>query len=136
MKININKLKHKVEKPDGSIVAQCPACAFDGGDSNGEHLLVRLDGRFGCVANPSDKQHNKEILNLVGEQSGSDVSSSQERKVTIRPYKPSKSVLVEIVPRFTLEGLGYKPQVPTPTVPVAVVSSLPLAKPDEETTKK
>ena len=65
--IDRSKLKNVSEKPDGKITARCPACELDGADSKGEHLVVYLDGKFGCVINQGNKAHNAKILQLVGE---------------------------------------------------------------------
>jgi hypothetical protein len=66
MKINLAKLTNVVKKPDGSIVARCPACAENGGDTKGEHLFVSPTGGFNCIAHDGDKAHNRRILKLVG----------------------------------------------------------------------
>ena len=66
MKIDQSKLKHVVRKADGKIAAQCPACAAEGGDAKGKHLVVFKDGKFGCVLYEKDKTHNRTILRLVG----------------------------------------------------------------------
>lgn len=66
MPLNLNKLEKVVNKPDGKIEARCPACAEQGDDKTGNHLVVYPDGRFGCVANPGDKDHSRAILRLAG----------------------------------------------------------------------
>jgi len=71
MALNITVLEKVQRRGDGSIVARCPACAQDGHDSKGDHLIVYPDGRYGCVANPRDKQHNKLIMQLAGTRSAS-----------------------------------------------------------------
>ena len=105
MKIDIQKLKNVVPKTEGQIEAQCPACAAAGGDRKGNHLVVYPDGKYGCVANQGDKNHNKEILELVGME---DDDEFIPRKVTVRPFKlpPSRSLMK--VPRRTLGELGLK----------------------------
>lgn len=56
------------KKRGGKIVAQCPACALAGADTSGEHLVVFDDGygKWGCVAFPGDKEHRRQIANVVG----------------------------------------------------------------------
>ena len=66
MQINTDALENRVARDDGGVVARCPACAQAGHDKSGNHLIVYPDGKFGCVACPSDKEHNREILRLVG----------------------------------------------------------------------
>jgi len=80
MSLNIEKLENVVRKDDGSIVAQCPACAADGHDQTGRnHLFINPDGKFGCAANAGDKNHRKRIFKLVGDKG--------PRCFTIRPFK-------------------------------------------------
>ena len=80
MSLNIEKLENVVRRDDGSIVAQCPACAGDGHDQTGRnHLVIYPDGKFGCVANAEDKSHRKRIIELVGDKG--------PRCFTIRPFK-------------------------------------------------
>jgi hypothetical protein len=104
-KIDTSKLKNVVAKPDGSIVAQCPACAAAGGDATGNHLKVYADGKFGCVTNPKDKDHNKEILKLVG---GGDGKARERPKVKIRPHWVPPATGQGGVIRRTLDELGLK----------------------------
>lgn len=61
----------KLEKPrikSGKTIARCPACAETGGDSNGDHLFINSDGKFGCVLYQSTDgtEHRKRIFELVG----------------------------------------------------------------------
>jgi hypothetical protein len=65
MPIDVTKLTNTVRK-DGKTVARCPACAAQGGDATGNNLVVFADGKFGCVAFPKDKGHNRLIFQLVG----------------------------------------------------------------------
>lgn len=66
-----NRLDYKQTKADGSEVYRCPACAEDGHDNKGEHLIIYPDGRFGCVAFPDESgvDHRKRIFALVGSNS-------------------------------------------------------------------
>jgi len=84
--INQLKLKNVVQR-DGKIVAQCPACHQAGADSKGDHLVVYPGGEFGCVANPGDKEHNKQILKLVGEKGYGPLHQLQIRRQTIPDSK-------------------------------------------------
>ena len=80
MSLNIEKLENVVRRDDGSVVAQCPACAADGYDQTGRnHLFINPDGQYGCAANAGDKNHRKRIFKLVGDKG--------PRCFTIRPFK-------------------------------------------------
>jgi hypothetical protein len=50
----------------GAIRAACPACRAAGSDKSGNHLLIQPDGKFGCAANPNDREHRKDIFRLAG----------------------------------------------------------------------
>jgi len=89
--INLSKLTKMVQK-DGKIEAQCPACAASGADATGNHLVIFPDGKFGCVANPEDKEHNKAILKLVGDRSAPKPANLTIRRQTI----PESSVVMKI----------------------------------------
>jgi len=89
--INRSKLK-KVVQRDGKIEAQCPACAEAGADSKGNHLVLYPDGRFGCVANPNDKEHNKSILRLAGERGFTPLPHLEIRRQTI----PDSKVILRV----------------------------------------
>jgi len=46
---------------------RCPACAQNGGDEGGQHLIVFKDRpNFACAAYPGDKRHRADIWNTVG----------------------------------------------------------------------
>lgn len=63
--IDLSKLTNAVKK-DGKTVSRCPACSERGGDATGNNLVVFADGKFGCQAAKGDKDHNRQILELVG----------------------------------------------------------------------
>jgi len=67
MSLNLNKLEKVRHLANGNIEARCPACAEGGHDRKGEHLLIKSDGRFGCCANPKDREHRKRIFALAGD---------------------------------------------------------------------
>ena len=69
MSLNLNKLEKVRHLASGGIEARCPACAEGGHDRKGEHLLIKPDGRFGCCANPKDREHRKRIFALAGDAS-------------------------------------------------------------------
>ncbi|MFC1551908.1 hypothetical protein ACFL6P_05010 [Candidatus Latescibacterota bacterium] len=67
MGLDINKLE-KVKGRGSNTIAQCPACAEDGGDRKGEHLFINDRGQFGCVLYPgADGQtHRQRIFEMAG----------------------------------------------------------------------
>ena len=65
-----SKLHNVVERGDGSVVAQCPACAALGRDSKGCHLVVYNNGAYGCIAYSGNSEearaHRREVARLAG----------------------------------------------------------------------
>jgi len=53
-------------------IARCPACAENGMDEKGEHLVIQANGRFGCVVHPgaAGKAHRQRIFVLAALKSG------------------------------------------------------------------
>ena len=83
----------KVRERAGKTIARCPVCFQDGRDKTGEHLVIKEDGKFGCVAYPGDsaeaKEHRKRIFALVGvrDESGASRNDSEPRKEFVCAYK-------------------------------------------------
>lgn len=101
MSLDITKLENVSEKFDGKITARCPACAKDGGDKKGEHLVIFPDGKFGCVKYEKDAEHRKVIKMLAG-------NGKREvhvpAKLTVIPFTVQKSSTVMnlgVYPRFS-----------------------------------
>ena len=67
MSLDLTRLEN-VREEGGKTIARCPACAEKGMDETGEHLIIRPDGRFGCVVHPGPvgKPHRQRIAKLVG----------------------------------------------------------------------
>ena len=67
MALDLDKLEN-VQATSRKTTARCPACAEDGMDEKGEHLIVREDGKFGCVLHPGagGRAHRQRIFALVG----------------------------------------------------------------------
>jgi hypothetical protein len=65
MSLDLNKLRNVSPQGDRTI-AECPACAAQGKDATGDHLIIYADGRYGCVVHPKEKEHNQEIFRLAG----------------------------------------------------------------------
>lgn len=85
-----------VVKKDGKTVARCPACVARGGDAKGNNLVVFDDGKFGCVAAPKDKAHNREILRLVGAKGSSKITFH----IPVRRVRHPLSRIIKIVGRL------------------------------------
>ncbi len=67
MALDLSKLEN-VHQAGSKTLARCPACAESGLDESGNHLVIRHDGKFGCVLNPGagGHVHRKRIFALVG----------------------------------------------------------------------
>jgi|GEM_PF-3375716 len=91
--IDISKLANAVKK-DGKTVSRCPACSARGGDATGNNLVVFEDGKFGCQAAKGDKEHNRQILELVGTEKvgNTDYRVPPVRRVVHPPSTVIKSV--------------------------------------------
>jgi hypothetical protein len=102
MALDIAKLENVKRKTDDKLTARCPACAAQGDDNKGEHLVVFPDGRYGCVVNPGDKGHSKIIFELAGEEAGACTPT--------RPFEVSRAVMNSptktlVLDRFSIERL-------------------------------
>jgi len=76
------KLENFQRHADGSIKAACPACRAIGEDSNGDHLLVFPDGKFGCAKYQDDPEHRKAIWKLARTERGNIDQAHRPLKVT------------------------------------------------------
>jgi len=85
MGINIEMLKNREDLPNGDVRAQCPACAAEGNDGKGEHLMVFKNGKFGCAVYQGDTEHRKKIFRLVGDEKGKRRPSGPCIKVKVNP---------------------------------------------------
>ena len=90
MILNLSKLEH-VRERGGRIIAQCPACAEEGADRSGEHLVIWKDGNgpFGCIAHTGQngRAHRRRIAQLVGNS-----APSAPRRTVPRPsVKPARA---------------------------------------------
>lgn len=82
MSLDLSKLSRLQEKA-GKTTAACPACAENGGDTNGNHLAIWPDGRFGCAVHPQNKEHRKRIFALAGVKNGANHKTKTPSKVKI-----------------------------------------------------
>ncbi len=64
--IDLSRLE-KVRHHGNKLTARCPSCAEEGKDRKGHHFfLYHSTGKWGCVANSGDREHNRRIFALVG----------------------------------------------------------------------
>jgi hypothetical protein len=65
--LSLNRLEN-VHSVNGKTVARCPACAEDGHDKAGDHLVIDAAGRFGCVKYPGAEggDHRRRVFALAG----------------------------------------------------------------------
>jgi len=100
MSLDISRLE-KARQCGGKIIARCPACAEDGNDEKGEHLVIMPDGRFGCVAYPgaAGKSHRQRIFAMAGE-----AHARTRGACMVRVRRPVTSNLQQIA--GLLDGIG------------------------------
>jgi hypothetical protein len=116
MSLDIKKLENVSEKFDGKTTARCPACAAEGGDTKGEHLVVYPDKKFGCVKYPGDAAHRNKIHSLAG-----DGKRRQHTpvKLAVKPFKvPEPSVVMSLgsFPRFSRDTKRQWPPIEQATL--------------------
>ena len=103
MSLDLSKLEH-VRERGGRIIAQCPACAEEGADRSGEHLVIWEAGAgpFSCIthAGPHGHAHRRRIAQLVG----NSAPTKPYRTVPRPPVKPARApVLPDLRPPTTDE---------------------------------
>ena len=100
MSLDIARLE-LVRQVGGKTIARCPACAEDGNDEKGEHLVIMPDGRFGCVAHPgaAGKSHRQRIFVVAGE-----AYCRTRGACMVRVRRPAPSNLHQIA--GLLDGVG------------------------------
>lgn len=84
MSLDPSKLEN-ARQCEQKIIARCPACAQQGHDQKGNHLVIMPDGRFGCVTCPGagGKKHRQKIYALAG-----DKTASCQIASNIRVHRP------------------------------------------------
>lgn len=65
MSLNLSKLE-KVRERGGKLIARCPVCASQGGDSKAAHLFIGSDGGYECIRGCDTKA----IFALAGRKDG------------------------------------------------------------------
>jgi hypothetical protein len=100
MSLDISRLE-KARQCGGKTISRCPACAEDGNDEKGEHLVIMPDGRFGCVAHPgaAGKSHRQRIFAMAGE-----AHARTRGACMVRVRRPTTSNLQQIA--GLLDGIG------------------------------
>lgn len=61
--LDLSRLERLRAFHDSKITARCPACAEEGSDRSGNHLVIYPSGKFACVADPG---HGRRVWELVG----------------------------------------------------------------------
>lgn len=91
MSLDLSKLEN-VNQRGGRIIARCPACAKDGNDEKGEHLVIMPDGRFGCVVHPGaeGRKHRKLISAVAG-----DPNTRKRGAFNVRVRRPTSTRSVQ-----------------------------------------
>ena len=66
MPLDLSELEN-VKQRGGKTIARCPACAKEGRDKKGEHLVVGTNGKFACILYPGEqgKEHRRLIFQMV-----------------------------------------------------------------------
>jgi hypothetical protein len=100
MSLDLSRLEN-VHERGSKVIARCPACAENGRDEKGEHLVIMSDGRFGCVVYPgaAGKPHRQKIFRLAGDQ-----TSRERRGGVIRVQRPPEARLPQ--PATDLDDVG------------------------------
>ena len=104
-----------IQHRNGIIVAQCPACADEGGDRKGEHLFIGQDGRFGCVLYPEKssqpeaaRAHRKRIFEFIGikQHAGPEKEGPTNTLINIKVKVAKRSGTPEVIEKDVLGRLG------------------------------
>lgn len=85
MGLDIAKLYAVKPGPNGTLIAQCPACAKNGRDiKSANHLIIYPNGAYGCAAHQGDNEHTKAIWSLAGDGS---INTDQSNQVLTEPIE-------------------------------------------------
>jgi AAA domain len=80
------RLENRKHLDGGAIRAACPACRKAGSDKSGDHLLIQPGGKFGCAANPNDREHRQEIFRLAGKPLSTPAATNGSGKRIVATY--------------------------------------------------
>lgn len=99
MSLDISRLEN-VHQRGSRTIARCPACAKDGRDEKGEHLVIMPNGRFGCVVYPgaAGKDHRKRISAIAGDPNTRKrgAFNVRVRRPSINQTKPPNAEVVDV----------------------------------------
>lgn len=87
-RLDENKLGKLVPKGEsGNRIGRCPACAAEGADETGNHLIIYQDGRFGCAKYPAfgDTGERKRHLAMICTIAGLSDQNQQSPEPEISP---------------------------------------------------
>ncbi len=106
MSLDITKLEN-VNYRGSRLIARCPACADQGKDNKGEHLLIDEQERFSCVIYPgvAGVDHRKRIFALIGVNSGNNYPSSSQQNTVIKVKTVDRNT-GNVIKRDVLGHLG------------------------------
>lgn len=107
MKLDINALVN-VKKNGKKTTAQCPACAEEGHDRDGEHLFISETGRYGCIKYPDREgvKHRKRICALVGIKEPRTNTFNETKTFTVRRPSSACNPGEKVIQRDVLGHLG------------------------------
>ena len=86
MSLDTARLENVKHLDGGAIRAACPACRKAGSDKSGEHLLIQAGGKYGCAANPNDREHRQEIFRLAGIKTAPTLATNGSGKCIVATY--------------------------------------------------
>ena len=97
MGLEISKLEN-VKQQDLKTTARCPACAEEGMDNNGNHLVIYPNDSFACVVNQGDEghKHRQHIFELVGIRE----PTQDEFKIKSAPVYKREVIIKDILGRL------------------------------------
>ena len=74
-------------------IMPCPACREAGSDKSGNHLAVFPSGKFACAVHPSDRLHNRRVVELMPELGANDIIAQPKSKRPISNTRASNSAI-------------------------------------------
>lgn len=78
--LDLSKIEKIQRGNKGTLIARCPACALDGRDKSGNHLIIYPSGKYGCAIHKEDKDHTNLIYQLVGNGSDGTIKETTAKK--------------------------------------------------------
>lgn len=108
MSLDTGRLEN-VHKRGGKTIARCPACAEQGHDTSGEHLVIDAQGRFGCVVHPGahGREHRRRIAQIAGD--------NKPRVIAVRSVVPPSKTPITAGVLGRLQVVSTEPPEPGAT---------------------